>query len=541
MPSHVSHHADERESQPLVTRGAPDKSYSHLPKHRSRGKSSQPPWTKSLYSKSNFAILASYLCVGFTASFIATPLSVYLVKELSAQPEEQNTITMLMTVPWSFKLCYGFLSDTYRLFGYRRKSYLLLGYVLYALSMSALAYIGRPNILELALFLFIGTTGIIMSDVSADTIVVERSKYEPEHKKGSAQATCYSVRFFGGILGALAGCTVYNKESWGWGLTFSQVCAVCAAMPLAILMPSVPFLYELEGETKAVKDQIHDIWDMVQLKAVWKPMTFIYCYNVLQTPNVAWNSYLQLTLKFPAWFIGFVALVGSMMTFLGIVCYKKYFFRSSWRSIYVISSVLTTLFSCMQLILIFQWNTYVGISNYPFAMGDDVLQQFLGGIQFLPSCIMYMTLCPKGSEGATYSMLTTFGNIALVVAAAVSNGLGKIWDCSNEALENHQLGGLWKLALLTSVLPLFPLVLLNLLPSSQKEQKTLQKNPERSKLGGTIFLVVLFSSLFSVIVNAVKILLAANTARAVAAGSGDMDVHYYDVHLHMGTGSAKFA
>ena len=92
-----------------------------------------------------------------------------------------------------------------------------------------------------------------MSDVSADTIVVERSKYEPEHKKGSAQATCYSVRFFGGILGALAGCTVYNKESWGWGLTFSQVCAVCAAMPLAILMPSVPFLYELEGETKAVK------------------------------------------------------------------------------------------------------------------------------------------------------------------------------------------------------------------------------------------------------------------------------------------------
>ena len=81
-----------------------------------------------------------------------------------------------MTVPWSFKLCYGFLSDTYALFGYRRKSYLLLGYVLYALSMSALAYIGSPSVVELAAFLFIGTTGIIMSDVSADTIIVERSK-----------------------------------------------------------------------------------------------------------------------------------------------------------------------------------------------------------------------------------------------------------------------------------------------------------------------------------------------------------------------------
>ena len=27
---------------------------------------------------------------------------------------------------------------------------------------------------------------------------------------------------------------------------------------------------------------------------------------------------------------------------------------------------------------------------------------------------MYMRLCPDGSEGASYAMLTTFGNIALV-------------------------------------------------------------------------------------------------------------------------------
>lgn len=270
---------------------------------------------------------------------------------------------------------------------------------------------------------------------------------------------------------------------------------------------------------------------MVQLKAVWKPMTFIYCYNVLQTPNVAWNSYLQLTLKFPAWFIGFVALVGSMMTFLGIVCYKRYFFRSSWRSIYVVSSSLTTLFSCMQLILIFQWNRYLHISNYPFAMGDDVLQQFLGGIQFLPSCIMYMGLCPKGSEGATYSMLTTFGNIALVVAATISSGLGKIWDCSNDALKDHELQGLWKLALLTSILPLLPLVLLQLLPADQREQKVLQKNPDKSRLGGVVFLTVLFSSLIMVMANAVQILAKARRVQALAGA-----VEAEEVHMHMGAG-----
>ena len=144
---------------------------------------------------------------------------------------------------------------------------------------------------------------------------------------------------------------------------------------------------------------------------------------------------------------------------------------------------------------------------------------------------MYMGLCPKGSEGATYSMLTTFGNIALVVAASVSSVLGKIWDCSNEALKAHELQGLWKLALLTSILPLFPLVLLQLLPKDQKEQKILQKNPARSKLGGVMFLTVLFCSLLMVVLNAVDILSKASRAQALA-GAGSEE----NVHMHLGAG-----
>jgi len=296
-----------------------------------------------------------------------------------------------------------------------------------------------------------------------------------------------------------------------------QVCALCGSLPLAILIPAIPSLFELEGESKSVRAQCNDIWMMVQLKSVWKPMSFIYVYNMFQTPNTAWNSYLQLTLHFPAWFLGFIALVGSVMTFVGIVAYKKFFFKSSWRFIYAFSSITTTLFSAMQLVLIFQINErYLGISNYPFAMGDDVLQQFLSGIQFLPCCIMYMGLCPKGSEGATYSMLTTFGNIALVVASSMGSWCAKIWDVSNGALMEGRLGGLWKLALLTSLLPIVPLVLLNLLPKDQKSMKKLQLNQERSVVGGVIFLTVLVTSLVTVLVNAVVILKAAKVAQDAA-------------------------
>jgi len=124
-----------------------------------------------------------------------------------------------------------------------------------------------------------------------------------------------------------------------------------------------------------------------------------------------------------------------------------------------------------------------------------------------------MGLCPKGSEGATYSMLTTFGNIALVVASSMGSWCAKIWDVSNDALRSHDLEGLWKLALLTSILPIFPLVFLRLLPKDQIQQKKLQQNKDRSLLGGVIFLFVLVTSLVMVMVNAVVILRAQDGGR----------------------------
>jgi len=94
--------------------------------------------------------------------------------------------------------------------------------------------------------------------------------------------------------------------------------------------------------------QIQEIWATVQLKAVWRPMAFVYVYNVFQIPNVAWQSYLQLTLDFPAWILGLDVLLGSIMTFTGILAYKYIFFGTSWRNIYVYSTLLTAFFSLLQ-------------------------------------------------------------------------------------------------------------------------------------------------------------------------------------------------
>jgi hypothetical protein len=251
-----------------------------------------------------------------------------------------------------------------------------------------------------------------------------------------------------------------------------------------------------EGQTHPVFLQLQEIWETVQLKSVWRPMLFVYTYNLCQVPNVAWQSYLQLTLQFPPWILGLTVILGSFMTFAGVMAYKTYFFKTSWRLIYIGTMSLTTFFSLMQLVLIFQWNTtYLHMSNYFFSLGDDVISAYISGIQFLPVCIMYMRLCPDGAEGASYSMLTTFGNIALVCGSNIGNLLAGIWDVRNETLRAGNVDGLWKLNLLTSCLAMLPILWLRLLPNNAEEQEELAKSKERSKAAGVVFLFALFGSL----------------------------------------------
>eukprot|EP00602_Paraphysomonas_sp_CaronLab_P004945 CAMPEP_0185027976 /NCGR_PEP_ID=MMETSP1103-20130426/13370_1 /TAXON_ID=36769 /ORGANISM="Paraphysomonas bandaiensis, Strain Caron Lab Isolate" /LENGTH=448 /DNA_ID=CAMNT_0027562197 /DNA_START=477 /DNA_END=1823 /DNA_ORIENTATION=+ len=430
--------------------------------------------------------------------------------------------------------------------------------------------------------------GMIMMDVMADTMCVERSRFEPEDIQGQMQSSYYSIRFAGALIGSVLGALVSNKDIWGWGLTFNQVALITGCVPFVLVCPFLfslrekyrkvplslsegassdmielpldervpvynstatamsvmeltkiasapdlvyPYSYqqisgtddaeaailvqrcksdltipvsnffedideEDTSELSPLSKQCQEIWQTVQLKSVWRPMAFVFCFNMLQIPNVAWQSYLQLTLHFEPWVLGAMVVAGSFMTFAGVVAYKYFFFKTSWRKIYLWSALLTTFFSLLQLVLIFQLNTkYFHISNYFFSLGDDVITSYINGIQFLPLCIMYMKLCPDGAEGASYSMLTTFGNIALVCASNLGNIVASFWDVSNEAMREGDTEGLWRLHVFTSVISLLPLCLLFLLPRNEEEQEELRKNATRSRKGGAVFLAVLIGSL----------------------------------------------
>lgn len=489
------------------------------------------PRTVQLFRPENIAVPACYLLVGLLQGLSGPFTNVYPL-DLNASEAQQATISSLKSLPSTFKLAFGFLSDNFPLGGYRRKSYMLIGWAVTSLSMCLLLLFsdlstktaelnqddnleeenGRylpvatdevgapPSIPFLSFTLLMFGTGFWFADVMGDSIVAEKAKLEPESSRGHLQSTCYACRFFGLMIAAPCSTVIYS--SYGP----KAVVVLMAGLPALI----VPLVYMLK-ETKNVpvastKEQCSEIWSTVCSRAVWQPMGFVYLYNVLQVGNAAWKQFLKTVLGFTSNQLNALLIAAYVLLWVGIMAYKQFFITWSWRSVYISTTLLNGVLSALQILLI-KGITF-GLSPFLFALGDDCFADFIGGIQFLPTTIMMVHLCPSGSEGASYAMFTTMSNSAYTLAAAFSTLLLGVWDVSKEAMERGELQGMVNLTALTTLIQVSGVLFVGLLPRTKEDLANLHADPlSGSKLGGFIFLFVTFSSvLYSLVVGVLNII-----------------------------------
>ena len=148
------------------------------------------------------AIMAIYFVEG-ALGLARLAQTFYLKDTLHLGPAELSALTGLFTLPWTVKPLYGFLSDGLPLFGYRRRSYLILCGLLGSLSYLALGTsffglglvddVSNSNIIQATIASFVISSGCIaFSDVVADGIVVQRTRDSDDPK---IAGECYFLIF----------------------------------------------------------------------------------------------------------------------------------------------------------------------------------------------------------------------------------------------------------------------------------------------------------------------------------------------------------
>jgi BT1 family len=463
-----------------------------------------------LLRRENICIPACYLMVGLLQGLSGPLINVYPI-DLGATEAQQTTVSTIRSLPASFKLLFGFMSDNLPIRGYRRKSYMLIGWMIASTSLLALLFFtdlsmsqhdgpppNAPTIPALSLSLLGFGTGFWLADVMGDSIVAEKAKLELV--KGHIQSTCYACRFFGLMMAAPLSTILYSTVGPAY------VIGLLTLLPLTVL-PSIYWLREEKNiQVKSTADQCQEIYKTVCSRAVWQPMGFVYLYNLLQVGNSAWKEYLKTVLGFTSSQLNIILIVAYVLLYLGVLAYKYCFIHWSWRSVYIFTTLINGFFSALQVLLI-QGITF-GMSNFVFALGDDAFSEFLGGIQFLPTTIMMVHLCPTGSEGASYAMFTTVSNSAMTLSSAVSTHLLGIWDVSREALAKGELQGLTNLTVLTTALQVSGILFVGWLPRTKEDLVKLHHASSVSKIGGFIFLSITFLSIiYSMTVGVLNILM----------------------------------
>jgi len=117
----------------------------------------------------------------------------------------------------------------------------------------------------------------MLADVMCDAIIVERAQLEPEGKVGSMQAVGYMARYIGNVVGATLGTILYNEAEWGWGLSISSIYLLNGLCALVLVGPVTWHLSDPNQvlAARGLREQLGDIWGMVQRRTIYVPMSFI--------------------------------------------------------------------------------------------------------------------------------------------------------------------------------------------------------------------------------------------------------------------------
>ncbi len=109
-------------------------------------------------------------------SLTGQPLFFYLKEKLGLPPSTIMYLGSVTTLPWMIKPLYGWLSDTFPLWGYRRKSYMILSGVLGVCTALTIGIIPSLPLFALYAFLILDALSGAMKDVAVDGIMVEEGQ-----------------------------------------------------------------------------------------------------------------------------------------------------------------------------------------------------------------------------------------------------------------------------------------------------------------------------------------------------------------------------
>ena len=356
-----------------------------------------------------FGIVYAVEGLGQTSGLIAQPLTFFLKEFHGWTPVQVTAFLTLFTLPWVIKPLYGAVSDFLPLFGYRRKSYLILANVVALGAFLWLARATEPGQLGFALLLTAYAMAI-SSTLCGALLVQNGQKFGASGRLVNQQWLWFNIA---SMLAALVGGQLVQRMSPTGAL--HAAAAILAVAPLALIWGT----WRLVDETKAsvnvpeLKKTFQSLLAAFTNRKLWVVASFLFLYFF--SPGFGTPLYYHMTdaLKFSQGYIGLLGSIASAGWIAGAVLYDRYLDGLSSRSLLNLSIAMGTVTTASFLLL--SSETSAAILN------------FLSGVAAMLATVSTLRVaaeyCPPRSEGFAFAVLTSITNLATTAAENVGSAL----------------------------------------------------------------------------------------------------------------------
>jgi hypothetical protein len=357
-----------------------------------------------------FVFGTMYFIQGITdpsEGLVAQPL-MHLLKTWGRDSAQIGQLVALLSLPWSFKVVFGLITDFVPLAGYRRKGYLFLTAVVSVVGFLwiSLGHFQSGDEMFLVLCLLAPTTAVAFGDVVTDALMIERS--QPLGATGQMQsiqwAAIYGATIVTGTLGGWL--SQRNLHTWAF-----FICGICSLPILAISYgvrePAPP------KSSLGFRVAVRELARAVLSRRILGIAAFLFLWSFNPFSTVVLYKYMTVTLGFSEQFRGNMVSVQAVASITACATYGLYCRKVSMRWLVHLSILLGVLCTLTYGLMRGEWSAIFVSSVVGFTYMTATLIQLDLAAQ----------VCPPRVAGTLFALLMGLSNLAV----SLSTWLGGDW------------------------------------------------------------------------------------------------------------------
>ncbi|RLN79397.1 hypothetical protein BBO99_00005296 [Phytophthora kernoviae] len=480
-----------------------------------------PNGSVSAYSWENLGMLTHIAAVGIVYGTVSGVIYSVLNNYLHMSATLVATATALVTFPRALRLFTGLLTDCVPICGYRRRPYMILGWMLSFVScllMAALPlgepYYGDPSLSDIAtsdltpeqlalintdapnrgikliILMMIANFGTVMAYSGFNGALMDVSQRESEATRGSVVADVNIVHYVFMVASSFMTGIGLNSEDYGgtfsWTMGFNAIMWVCAAASLLTIPFSWYCIQEVKGE-RASMPPFRYLFNLLQERVIYRYAAFRFFYNVFSQITVTASSVIQSDwAQVEPLNSGIANMVTALLMVGGTYLIKLRGLHWNWRYIIIVCEVAVVCIDVIPTMLTI-WDVYRSqwfwlgvplIAEVPSAAASYVTQLFMLEIDNT-----------KGFEATLMGLGVTTESVGTPFATVITKTIDGYFDIERTFIEqddHHVRSQVTYTYIIAYMLNLVSVIFVFLLPKQKAQIHELQREGHRSKFWGIV-------------------------------------------------------